>query len=213
VSDPNGARTYVLSTAAVRWSINLLGAQRLHPTFVMYLYLRKQNKLGRLSDASASAPELLELIDMPGNPSKPYFFPLIDRGARTGQALPTFWRSRNIPGSWSPGSIGRLQAGGWLAARNAYAMPDDHANRALSQMLYGAKTSALALGAFFLRNDGLRVSGEPGPDDIIAGFRTKFRYDHDDEDEFGTIYSTDVPALDAPWLTVHSETESEPDSV
>ena len=190
-----------------------MGAQRLHPTFVMYLYLRKQNKLGRLSDASASAPELLELIDVPGNPSKPYFFPLIDRGARTGQSLPSFWRSRNIPGSWSPSSIERLQAGGWLAAGNAFAMPDDHANRALTQMLYGAKTSALALGAFFLRNDGLRVRGEAGPDDIIAGFRAKFRYDHDDEDEFATIYSTEAPLLDAPWLTVDPESEGKPDDV
>lgn len=97
--------THVVSKRAVRWAIHTTGAQKLHPTFVMYLYLRKEHRAGRLGDASASSEDVLSLIRMPGNTTKPYYFPLIDRGERTNKPLPSFWRAKNIPGSWSPGSI------------------------------------------------------------------------------------------------------------
>ena len=141
--------------------IDTLGALRLHPTFVMYLYLRVQQRAGQLASASAKSDELLKLIEMPGNPIKPYYFPLIDRGKRTGKPLATFWRAENISGSWSPGSIRRQQGGGWLGANeSAYAWPDNHAELALSQMLYGKRVSALSLGAYFLRNDGFVLSAD-----------------------------------------------------
>lgn len=194
VPDSELMPTHVLTTDAVRWAIDTLGAQRLHPTFVMYLYLRTQQRAGKLADASASSDELLALIKMPGNATKPYYFPLIDRGKRTGKPLPTFWRAENIPGSWSPGSIRRQQGGGWLGAdESAYAWPNDHIALALDQMLYKTPVSALAVGAYLLRNDGFVLSGDPGPDDVIAGFRTKFDYPDDAQAEFTTLFTTDPP--------------------
>lgn len=179
----------------MRWGIDTLGAQRLHPTFVMYLYLRRQHRSGRLPEASATSAELLALIEMPGNPTKPYYFPLIDRGKRTDKPLSTFWRAPNIAGSWSPGSIRRLQGGGWLgASESAYAMPDNHAEQALGQMLYGERVSALAMGAYFLRNDGFVISGDPRPEDLVAAFRAKFDFPEGAADaEFVQLFSTDVP--------------------
>ena len=50
----------------MRWGIDTLGAQRLHPTFVMYLYLRVQQRAGKLAEASASSEELLVSHPMPG---------------------------------------------------------------------------------------------------------------------------------------------------
>lgn len=195
VPDDNPTPTHALSKGAVRWGIAKLGAQRLHPTFVMYLYLRVQQRAGRLTEASASSDELLALIDMPGNPTKPYYFPLIDRGKRTDTPLSTFWRATNIPGSWSPGSIRRQQGGGWLgASESAYAMPDNHAELALAQMLYGKRVPGLAMGAYFLRNDGFVLSGEPAAADVIAAFRAKFDYPEDSEGEFLHLFTTDVPA-------------------
>lgn len=186
---------------AVRWGIDTLGAQRLHPTFVMYLYLRKQQRAGALAAASASSDELLTLIKMPGHPTKPYYFPLIDRGRRIGKPLPTFWRATNIPGSWSSASIGRQPRGSWLAANeSAYAMPRDHVDRALRGMLYNEPVSALALGAFFLRNDGFVLSGEPAAADVIRGFRAKFDYPQDADTEFTRLFSTDVPAVEFDWF-------------
>lgn len=167
----------------------------------MYLYLRALERAGELENASASDPELLALITMPGNPAKPYYFPLIDRGDRTKMPLPSFWRARNIPGSWSPGSIRRLQGGGWLgASESAYALPANHAELAFEQMLYGKPTSALALGAYFLRNDGFQVSGVPDASDVIAGFRSKFDYPADADAEFHRLFHTKLPDVAFDWF-------------
>lgn len=193
--------THTLTKTAVRWGIDTLGAQRLHPTFAMYLYLRKQHRAGALAGASASSDELLALIEMPGNPTKPYYFPLIDRGKRTGKPLSTFWRAPNIPGSWSPGSIRRQQGGGWLgASESAYAMPDKHADLALQQMLYNKPVSVLALGAYFLRNDGFVIIGEPTAADVITGFRTKFDYPPETDDEFSRLFAADIPKVGFDWF-------------
>lgn len=138
---------------------------------------------------------------MPGHPVKPYYFPLIDRGKRAGKPLATFWRAENIPGSWSPGSIRRQQGGGWLGAdESAYAWPPNHVELALNQMLYNRPVSALALGGYFLRNDGFLLSGEPTPQDIIVGFRTRFDYPQDAHDEFSQLYVTDVPDVLFDWF-------------
>jgi len=193
--------THVLTRDAVRWSIDVLGALRLHPTFVMYLYLREQQRAGTLATASATSHELLSLIKMPGHPTKPYYFPLIDRGKRTGKPLPTFWRAQNIAGSWSPGSIRRLQGGAWLGAdESAYAWPDDHVELALRQMLYNKPVSALAVGAYFLRNDGFVLSGDPVAQDVIAGFRARFDYPQNSEAEFLQLFTTDVPEALFDWF-------------
>jgi hypothetical protein len=160
----------------------------------MYLYLREQSRAGKLSEASATSEEVTSLIKMPGNPARPSYFPLIDRGKRTGKPLPTFWRAENIAGSWSPGSIQRLQVGGWLGGSGAYSMPDNHAELAFAQMLYGSKVSALALGAFFLRNDGFVLSGTPEPADVVVGFRMRFDYPNDATDEFESLYSSEIPS-------------------
>ncbi len=200
--------THVLSKGAVRWAIDTLGARKLHPTFVMYLYLRKEHRAGRLADASASSNEVLSLIRMPGNPTKPYYFPLIDRGERTGNLLPSFWRAKNIQGSWSPGSIFRQKGGGWLGvATGGYTLPDDHVERAFRDLLYQTPVSVLALGAYFLRNDGFVLSGESTALDVIAGFRVKFDYPDDAEDEFARLFSTDVPEDDGfSWFDTFTST-------
>lgn len=201
VSDATPTPTHVLTKDAVRWSIYTLGARRLHPTFVMYLYLRAQQRAGKLATASAKSDELLKLIEMPGNPSKLYYFPLIDRGKRTGKALSTFWRAENISGSWSPGSIRRLQRGGWLGAdESAYAWPETHVELARTQMLYNKPVSALAMGAYFLRNDGFVISGDPTAHDVIAGFCARFDYPPDTDNEFAQLFTTDVPDVLFDWF-------------
>lgn len=175
----------------MRWGIDTLGAQRLHPTFVMYLYLRAQQRAGKLATASASSDELLALIAMSGHPVKPYYFPLIDRGKRSGKPLATFWRASNIPGSWSPTSIQR--GAPWLTHDRQYVLPDNHVELAFKQMLYSKPVSALAMGAYFLRNDGFVLSGKPTAEDVITGFRAKFDYPEDTENEFSQLYALDVP--------------------
>lgn len=211
VTDDSDTPTHVLTRHAVRWGIDTLGALRLHPTFVMYLYLRVQHRAGKLEMASAKSEELLELIEMPGNPTKPYYFPLIDRGKRTGKPLSTFWRAGNISGSWSPGSIRRLQGGGWLGAdESAYALPENHVDLALQQMLYNKPVSALAIGAYFLRNDGFVLLGEPTAQDVVAGFRVRFDYPAEADDEFAKLYSDEIPDVMFDWFAPVNAPPMEP---
>lgn len=198
--------THVLSTDAVRWGIDTLGAQVLHPTFAMYLYLRTQERAGKLAAASASSDELLSMIRMPGHWKKPYYFPLIDRGKReAGKPLASFWRAENIPGSWSPGSIGRQMS--WLqAASRTYAWPQNHADLAFTEMLKGNQVSALAMGAYFLRNDGFVLSGKPDAQDVIAGFRARFDYPPSAEAEFAKLFSTHIPEVRFEWFQAYTPT-------
>ena len=188
------ATTRVLSPAAVRWAIDTLGDQRIHPTFVMYLYLRVQNRAALLEQASASDPALLRLLRLEGGPPrKPYYFPLISRGQRGGAPLASFWRSPNIPGQWAQSSLGRQQA--WLVdSEGRYTLPDDHLTRALSTMLFDTRVSALAMGAYFLRNDGFVITGDPTPADVIAGFRRRFDFPMVTDREFDLLFTSDVPA-------------------
>lgn len=175
----------------------------------MYLYLRAQERAGKLAEASASSEDLLALIQMPGNPTKPYYFPLIDRGKRTGKPLSTFWRAPNIPGSWSPGSIRRQQGGGWLgASESSYAMPADHADLALRQMLYGTRVSALAMGAYFLRNDGFVLTGDPVAADMVAAFRTKFDYPDSAREEFAKLFDDTPVSVDFAWFELADRSET-----
>jgi len=203
--------THVLTTEAVRWSIATLGSQRLHPTFLMYLYLRRRHRAGTLATASASSDELLSLIRVPGNPTKPYYNPLVDRGDRSGTLSPRFWRAPNIPGSWSPGSLVRQIPSAWLSKDGKYALPDDHVERAFKAMLYETRVPALALGAYFLRNDGFVLSREPSSDDVVAGFRSRFEYPADTEDEFAKLFTVDAPAgIDFLWFDGYSPPDAEP---
>lgn len=198
--------THVLSTDAVRWSIDTLGMQVLHPTFPMYLYLRTQQRAGTLDTASASSEELLSLIRMPGNRAKPYYFPIIDRGKRGEKPLATFWRARNIPGSWSPGSIGRQMA--WLqSGTGTYAWPHNHAELALAEMLKGQRVSALAMGCYFLRNDGFILSGPPSAEDVIAAFCTRFNYPNQSDAEFELLFDTDIPVVGFEWFDTYVPAE------
>ncbi|QCQ17262.1 hypothetical protein [Microbacterium sp. RG1] len=207
---PDLTATHVLTTDAVRWGIETLGLRKLHPTFVVYLYLRAKARSGTLSDASATSDELLSLIRMPGNPRKPYYFPLISRGQRADGLLHTFWRAPNIAGSWSPGSIHRQQSGAWLGTEDGeYAMPNDHTELAFNQMLFGEPVSALALGAYFLRNDGFVLTGTPTPEDLVAGFRVKFDFPSEAEDDFQRLFTSQGPDDDFAWFEKYPQSTVE----
>lgn len=199
-------KLWVVSVPAVRWSIETLGKQKLHPTLPMYLYLRGKERLGELETASAASNELLSLIAMPGNPEKPYYFPMIDRGRRDVGPLPTFWRATNISGSWSAGSIRRQAAASWLADDNGhYAMPANNADLALKHLLYGERVSAVALGAFFLRDDAFQNNTEPGPGDLVEAFRAKFDFPQSTDDDFEKLFKSLVSIVQEapnphPWF-------------
>lgn len=194
----------VLTASAVRWGIETLGSRKIHPTFIFYLYLRKKHVEGMLDEASSSSGELKELLRMPGGPTgKPYYRPLRERGDRTGELLKSFWMADNIAGSWSQRSLMRQTASAWLVdAASNYTIPPDHAERARTNMLYGSRVSALAMGAYFLRNDGFQISGTGTSDDVVAGFRKKFRFDDVHDDEFNALFEEQGEQPSLGWFEI-----------
>lgn len=196
MANPDPSTLWVLRVSAVRASIETLGKQKIHPTLPMYLYLRLKAREGLLAEASAKSSELLSMIEMPGNPEKPYYFPMIDRGRRDVGPLPTFWRATNISGSWSAGSIRRQVAASWLADDNGhYAMPPDNADLALKNLLYGQRTSVVALGAFFLRDQVFAKDDEPTVEDLIDTFRERFGFPPNEQADFVKLFDTTAPPL------------------
>jgi hypothetical protein len=197
VAQVDAKALWLISVPGVRWGIETLGKQRIHPTLPMYLYLRLKSRSGQLSEASAASDELLSMIELPGNPEKPFYFPMIDRGRRDIGPLPTFWRATNISGSWSAGSIRRQAPASWLADdAGHYAMPQDNADKALSNLLYGERVSAVAMGAFFSRDDAFVSETEPGPGDLVEAFRVKFDFPSSDEDDFQKLFDSSLPIVE-----------------
>jgi hypothetical protein len=201
---PNEAETptHLLTNEAVRWSIDLLGKRLIHPAFIYYLYLRKMAAQRRLSEASSSSAEVQNLLVMPGGPEgRPYYRPLRERGNREGELLRTFWLQTNLAGSWSPASLKRLAPAAWLVNdANQYVIPDRHAALAKEKLLFGNPVSAIAMGGYFLRNDGFVLDGEGRGDDVIAGLRQKFLFDRRSNDEFITMFDRTVPEVGFSWF-------------
>ena len=206
--------THVLTKDAVRWSIDTLGGRRIHPAFIYYLYLRKMDVRDELDLASASSAELQALLTMPGGPAdRPYYRPLRERGDRTGQLLRSFWLQPNLAGSWSPGSLKRITRAAWLVSdSNEYVLPEDHARQALARLLYNTRVSAIAMGSYFLRNDGFAISGDPASTDVIAGFRRKFLYHADNDDEFDLLFDSATPEVDFDWFEPNEQQRPQVDT-
>jgi hypothetical protein len=194
--------SHVLTTDAVKWSIATLGSQRIDPAFIYYLYLRQQWVDGHLGSASPSSSVVKDLIRMPGGPvGKPYYRPLRERGQRTGELLRTFWVQPNLSGSWSTGSLARLTRAQWLVDQSGnYTMPENHAQKAKDGLLFGATVPALAMGAFFLRNDGFVLDGVPVPAAVVEGFKRKFRYREEDESDFALLFDNTTPSSAFEWF-------------
>jgi hypothetical protein len=181
----------VLTTDVVRWGIDTLGGRRIHPAFVFYLYLRKTARQGDIADATASSAELQAWLSMAGGPpDRPYYRPMRERGTQKGVLARTFWTQPNLSGSWSPKSLERIGAARWMVnADHEYVLPSNHAALALERLLFNEPVSALATAAYFLRNDGFVLSGEPDRWDLIAAFQTKFDFDRVDDADFATLFS------------------------
>jgi hypothetical protein len=182
----------------VRWSIETLGAQKIHSTFLMYLYLRMKARKGELADASPSSEEVRSLMRLPGNPEKPYYLPMLDRADRSESLHPSFWHARNIAGSWSVATLRRSPTLNWLADANGYVMPPDNAQQALERLLFGERVPAIAAAGYFLRDEVFAKQGVPTMEDLIDTFRGRFDFTASDVGDFLTLFDPELPKLPAP---------------
>jgi hypothetical protein len=203
MTNPDPSTLWVISVPAVRTSIEILGKQKIHSTFMMYLYLRMKAGEGKLAEASPSSDEMRSIIQMPGNPEKPYYVPMLDRGARDAGLLPGFWRARNIAGLWGAATLGRSDPLSWLTdGAGKFAMPANNADLALNNLLYGNRILAAAMAAFLLRDQVFLKDDEPTSDDLIDTFRVRFGFPPASEADFVKLFDVTAPALPEaePWF-------------
>lgn len=73
--------------------------------------------------------------------------------------------------------------------------------RAHKELIFETPVSSLAMGAYFLRNDGFVLTGDIRADDLVDAFREKFDYPADTEDEFSQLFQTEIPGtIDFDWF-------------
>lgn len=194
MANPDPSALWVIRVPAVRTSIEVLSRQKIHSTFMMYLYLRMKAKEGKLAEASPSSDELRSLIEMPGNPDSPYYVPMLDRGARDSGPLPGFWRKRNLAGIWGAATLRRAASLSWLTdASVQYAMPDNNVDLAFKNLLYGTPVSAAAIAAFLLRDQVFLKDTEPTVVDLVDTFRGRFSFTPGDEADFVKLFDSAEP--------------------
>lgn len=203
MANPDRSTLWVIRVPAVRTSIEILGGQKIHSTFMMYLYLKMKAAEGKLAEASPSSDEMRSLIQIPGNPEKPYYVPMLDRGSRDAGLLPGFWRAKNLAGLWGAATLGRSDPLSWLTdGSGKFAMPSNNADLALKNLLYGTRVSAAATGAFFLRDQVFLKDDEPTINDLIDTFRGRFGFLSSEEAGFVKLFDTTAPPLPdgGPWF-------------
>lgn len=163
----------------------------------MYLYLRRQARAGLLEEATVE--DVKPLLRMPGAPGKPHYLPFVTRGIKR-RPLPTFWRGENLAGMWSQTSIYRQDPARWLSDGTNYVMPDDSVELARMRLLDGVPISAIAFGAYFLRNFGFAIDGDPTVDDLVMGVRRAFDFPDDSDSEFASLFAVEIPSTEFSWF-------------
>jgi hypothetical protein len=184
---------FVLTETVIRWGIEELLDRKVHAFFPAYLEIRRAAL--EAESGSAVQPDwgiLGGYLAVPGGPpKKPYFRPFWHQSRKAGQD----WLNENIAGSYAPSSIRKVPATVVLPDGSGYALRGGHARLALKNLLYGQQLPAYPLVTFYYRNFGFTTDGPAlSPDGLIDIFREDFGFrDEIETEEFGTLFSTDIP--------------------
>lgn len=186
--------TFVLGSGVVRWAIDQLVGQRIHPFFPAYIAIRRA--AGQRESLEGIHPrweDLEQFLRVPGGPPrKPNFRPFWHQSSAAGQ----HWLNANLAGSYAPSSV-RTVPRRVIALDNSggFALGEHHWELAREHLLFKDRLSATALCAFLYRDFGFTTDGRsPQPDDLIEIFRHDFGYHTGIDDvEFDHLYSKTIP--------------------
>lgn len=188
----------VLRLEVVRAGLDALRGQRIHEHFPAYLHLRQRAIAdGTFTDIKPTWRDVKDLLSVPGGPpTKPHYRPFSSRHV---QDPSVYWYNPNLAGSYAPKSI-RSTSRFMLNSADAYVLPEDHAQQALTVLLRGNRVPAWALAAFYLRNYGFPVAGGSDAEALVRAFRQRFLF-NDDHTDFDTLFDDGVPATpDGAWF-------------
>jgi hypothetical protein len=182
----------VLTLQAVKAGIERLQGQHIHEQFPAYLHLRQRGMAsGSITSIEPEWSQVGELLKMPGGPpTKPNYRPFSSRKIKDPSG---YWFNRNLAGSYAPSSVRSTSRFMLNANGDGFALPADHAQRALTILLKGSKVPAWALAAYYLRNYGFTFEGEGGHPELIAAFKSEFLFE--EGSDFSTLFEDHPPPL------------------
>jgi hypothetical protein len=198
--------SYVLRPEVVAACVDALWNRDTHQHFPAYLQLRRQaGRNGSLSGISPDWSALSGLLRVPGGPyGRPHLRPFW-KGKRTANQE---WLGDNLAGSYSPASLrSTMLLIVEIDEQKHYTLRDHHWGLALDHLLYGRRMEVLALAGFLLRDYAFITAGSIEPSELVAIFRKEFGYRTPEDDvEFSTLYSTDLPFDVDEWFQPWSMT-------
>ncbi len=191
---------FVLTLEAVRWGIDTLKKQKIHPFFLAYIHLRKRAvELGMDSDISADWEELAQYLPVKGGPpSKPYYRPFW-HGKSTEPGR--YWLNPNLAGSYAPSSLRDVPYKVIDTSGSHFSLKPDHAGLAREHLLFDEPVSCFALAAFFFRDFGISTPSAvvPAVSDLLAVFRNDFNFLPQDP-HFDVLFSLEQPTDVQLWF-------------
>lgn len=192
--------TSVLTSDAVRWAIDALKQQRIHPFFLAYLHLRKRaREEGTTTEIHPRWDELSEHLRMRGGPpNKPHFRPVWD-----GQTEDPgrYWLNENLAGSYAPSSLRRRPYTVVDTEGSSFSLKRGHALLARENLLFDRPVSAIAFAAFYFRDFGFVNGGErlPGAIDLAGLLGAELHFEPGEPD-FDLLFTTNVPPDVSRWF-------------
>lgn len=167
---------YVLTVEAVRWALDQLESQKIHPFFVAYLFLCKWAvEQGTTTEIASDWGELAEYLSIAGGPpGKPYYRPFWHG---TVNDPGRYWLNPNLAGSFAPSSHRTVPARIVDVIDGRFSLKPEHEMLALEHLLYGEPAPTIALGAFLYRDYGFQDQDlVPSVDALTVVFRQDFHY-------------------------------------
>lgn len=187
--------TFVLGVAAIRWGIEQLTSQQIHPFFPAYLEIRRlaaQNE--SLKDIHPRWEDLEQYLRVPGGPpNKPNFRPFWNQSSSAGQ----HWLNANLAGSYSRSSIRDVPRRVIdVEDTGGFSLKEKHWKLAREHLLYGQQLPVIPLATFLYRDFGFTTDGPSiRPQDLVQVFRRDFGYQRGSDDaEFEHLYATALSA-------------------
>jgi hypothetical protein len=184
---------YVLTIEAVRWALDQLKAQKIHPFFVAYLFLCKWSAEQDTTDEIQ--PEWAELSDYlsvgGGPPGKPFYRPFWHG---TVNDPGRYWLNPNLAGSFAPSSLRNVPSRIVDVFDGAFSLKTGHEMLALEHLLYSKPVATVALGAFLYRDYGFSDNtSAPTPDSLTLVFRQDFHYPWESTADVSPLFTESIP--------------------
>ncbi|MGQ3549252.1 hypothetical protein [Streptomyces rochei] len=167
---------YVVRTEVIRWAIDRLSTQRIHPFFLAYLYLHSLTPdENNPTPVSPIWGDLGKYLVMPGGPpNKPFYRPFFTDIRKPER----YWLNANLAGSWAPSSLRQVPKKVVdVVDDGLFLLKENSAELALQHLLYDEPVPALALSAYMLRNYAFSSDeGAPSEARIRALFLEEFNF-------------------------------------